>query len=175
MSTIPICIVGTIATDPKFTKTDSKAAFCSFRLASNERRFDREKNTWIDGDTNWFTVNVFRRLAEHANTSFSKGDRVIVSGRLRIRRWEAKEKTGLSTEVDAEALGHDLRWGTSSFTKRTGGETPTSSGNESGTAPSGAPASTSRDELSQQSWVSPDSAEPSSPGEDGFTPSAVAA
>lgn len=118
--TTPICIVGTIATDPKLSRTGSQVAFCSFRVASNERRFDREQGQWIDGETNWFTVNSFRGLAEHASESFSKGDRVVVSGRVRMRRWESGEKSGTAVEVEAEAFGHDLRWGVSSFTKRSG-------------------------------------------------------
>lgn len=110
-----ICVVGTIATDPKLTQTAGKAAFCSFRLACNERRYDAEKKEWIDIETNWYTINSFRGLAEHAVTSFNKGDRVIISGRLRVRDWVSNDKTGTSAVVEADALGHDLRWGTSTF------------------------------------------------------------
>lgn len=112
-----VCVVGTVATDPKLTKSAGRAAFCSFRLACNERRYDAEKQEWIDSDTNWYTINSFRGLADHAVTSFSKGDRVMVAGRLRVRDWTNGEKTGTSTVVEAEALGHDLRWGTTVFTK----------------------------------------------------------
>lgn len=118
--TIPICIVGTIATAPKLSLTRSRVAFCSFRVASNDRRYDREQGQWVDGETNWFTVNVFRSLAEHASESFAKGDRVVVSGRVRMRRWAAGEKSGTAVEVEAEALGHDLRWGVTTFAKRQG-------------------------------------------------------
>ena len=114
----PICVVGTIATDPRFSRTGSRAALCSFRIASHDRRFDREQGQWVDGEVNWLTVSAFRGLAEHAHASFSKGDRIIVSGRLKIRKWEAGEQTGTTVEVEAEALGHDLRWGVSSFSKR---------------------------------------------------------
>lgn len=112
-----VCVVGTVATDPKLTKSAGRAAFCSFRLACNERRYDAEKQEWIDSDTNWYTINSFRDLADHAVASFNKGDRVLVSGRLRVRDWSNGEKSGTSTVVEAEALGHDLRWGTSVFTK----------------------------------------------------------
>jgi len=117
----PICLVGTIATDPRFSQSGSRVPFCSFRLASNDRRYDREKAEWVDGETTWVSVHVFRGLAEHARESFAKGDRVIVSGRLRVRRWEKEEKTGISVAVEADALGHDLRWGVSRFERRAGG------------------------------------------------------
>ncbi|MBO1901988.1 single-stranded DNA-binding protein [Leucobacter weissii] len=117
MST-PIGIVGTVATDPRLVTTQTGVTLCTFRLASGERRFDREQQKWVDGETNWFTVAAFRALAEHAHASFRKGQRVIVSGRLRIRRWENGDRSGTSVEVDAEAVGHDLRWGVSRFERR---------------------------------------------------------
>lgn len=115
----PISLIGTVATDPKRIVTQSGVTLCSFRLASGERRFDREHNAWVDGETNWFGVTAFRGLGEHAAESLRKGERVIVSGRLRIRRWENEEKSGTSVEIEADALGHDLRWGVSQFEKRT--------------------------------------------------------
>lgn len=125
MSNNSISIVGTVATEPRLVKTASGLQVCSFRLASGERRFDREQQKWVDGETNWVGVTAFRSLAEHTAASFRKGERVIVSGRLRVRKWENDEKSGTSVEVEADALGHDLRWGVSRFEKRTG---PTESG-----------------------------------------------
>lgn len=119
MTTI-IHVVGTIATDPKLINPASGTQLCSFRLASDERRYDREKQEWVDGDTNWFGVVAFRGLASHAHQSFRKGDRVMVSGRLRMRKWEKDERRGTSIEIEAEALGHDVRWGVSRFEKRAG-------------------------------------------------------
>ncbi|QIM16400.1 single-stranded DNA-binding protein [Leucobacter insecticola] len=116
--TIQISAVGTIATSPRLLNAENRAAFCTFRVACNDRRYDREKGRWVDGDTNWLTINAFRTLAEHAHESFAKGDRIVLSGRLRMRDWDNGSKSGTSVEVDADALGHDLRWGVSSFTKR---------------------------------------------------------
>ena len=113
-----ISTIGLIATDPKLFTPEGGAEFCTFRLACTERRFDSQKKEWIDGETNWFTVNTFRTLAVHANTSFAKGDRVIVSGRLRMRNWEKDDKKGTSINIDADGLGHDVRWGVSTFTKK---------------------------------------------------------
>jgi len=112
-----ISVVGTVATEPRLITTQSGVSLCSFRLASGERRFDKQSGTWVDGDTNWFGVSVFRAMGEHALVSFRKGDRVIVTGRLRVRQWESGDKSGTSVDIDAEALGHDLRWGVSEFTR----------------------------------------------------------
>lgn len=113
-----ITVIGTIATDPHMVGAGSSAPFCTFRLANNERRYDGGKGEWVDGHTNWFSVQAFRGLGEHAEASLRKGDRVIVHGRMRVRDWESKEKRGTTAEIDAEALGHDLRFGVSRFEKR---------------------------------------------------------
>lgn len=115
MSTF-ISVVGTVATEPKEISAGS-TVLCTFRLACSERRLNRESHKWEDGPTNWFTVNAFRALATHAAQSLSKGDRVIVQGKLRIKSWQREAKSGTSVEIDAEALGPELRWGTTTFTK----------------------------------------------------------
>lgn len=98
-------------------QTHSGLSIASFRLASSQRRYDRTRGVWVEAETNWYTVTAFRQLADHACASISKGDRVIVTGRLRVRAWENGERSGISVEVDAEALGPDLLWGTTVFAK----------------------------------------------------------
>jgi single-strand DNA-binding protein len=86
-------------------------------LASSQRRFDRNQNKWIDGETNWFTVTAFRQLAINSAGSINKGDRLVVAGKLRIRDWDNGERAGTSVEVEADSLGHDMTWGSSVFTR----------------------------------------------------------
>ncbi len=112
-----ITLTGIVATPPKHIVTNEGLQITSFRLASTQRRFDRAQDKWVDADTNWYTVTAFRALAANAIGSILKGQRVIVSGRLRIRDWVSGEKTGTTIEVDADSLGHDLTFGTSAFTR----------------------------------------------------------
>ena len=112
-----ITLTGLVATQPRHIVTSEGLAITSFRLASNQRRFDRGQNAWVDGDTNWYTITAFRQLGVHAASSIEKGQRVIVTGRVRIRDWESGEKNGTSIEIDAEAIGHDLSWGRATFTR----------------------------------------------------------
>jgi single-strand DNA-binding protein len=94
-------------------------AITSFRLASSQRRYDRVAQRWIDGDSNWYTVSAFRNLAQNAATSVSKGDRIILTGRVRIRDWENTDRSGTTVEIEADSVGHDLTWGTSVYTRTT--------------------------------------------------------
>jgi single-strand DNA-binding protein len=112
-----ITLTGLVATDPRHVLTSEALPITSFRLASTQRRFDRAKSQWVDGDTNWYTITAFRQLALNSSLSVKKGDRVVVVGRLRIRDWAAGERNGTTIEIEAESLGHDLSWGTAAFTR----------------------------------------------------------
>ncbi|MEO7121892.1 MAG: single-stranded DNA-binding protein [Lacisediminihabitans sp.] len=112
-----ITLIGFVATPPKHFVTGEGLPITSFRLASTQRRFDRAQGRWADGETNWYTITAFRQLAMNAVSSVNKGDRVMVSGRLRIRGWEAGDRSGTNIDVEADAVGHDLSWGTSAFTR----------------------------------------------------------
>lgn len=177
---IPFSAVGTIATAPKLLTAENRAAFCTFRIACNDRRYDREQGKWVDGDTNWLTVNAFRSLAHHAEQSFATGDRVIVQGRLRVRRWENSEKSGVSVEVDADALGHDLRWGVTRFSKRSASSSTEEPGSHQGSDAAvdshGSEATT--DHTSQAGWLTTSAGSGSALSDestaDGFTPEVAA-
>lgn len=112
-----ITVTGLVATTPKNLVTATGLAVTTFRLASNQRRYDKAQQKWVDIDTNWFTVTSFRQLAANVVVSLQKGQRIVVTGRLRVRDWSTDDKKGTSVEIDAEALGHDLTWGTAAFTR----------------------------------------------------------
>jgi len=112
-----ITVTGLVATTPRHLVTSEGLQITSFRLASTQRRYDSGKSEWVDADTNWYTITAFRELAVNIVGSIVKGQRVIVTGRLRIRDWQADEKSGTSVEVDADTLGHDLRFGEAQYTR----------------------------------------------------------
>ena len=112
-----ITVSGLVATTPRHLITQDGLPITSFRLAASSRRFDREQGKWVDGENNWYTVTGFRQLAINLATSVSKGERIMVAGRLRVRDWDNGERAGTSVEIEAEHLGHDLLWGTAAFTR----------------------------------------------------------
>ncbi len=110
-----LVVRGLIATDPRLIEADNGLSILSFRLAAAQRRFDSESGKWISDQTNWFSVSSFRKLAENSHASLAKGDRVVISGRLKVRDWDNGERSGTSVEIEAEAIGHDLTFGTTEF------------------------------------------------------------
>lgn len=105
-----ITLTGIVATDPRHTVTAEGLAVTTFRLASGQRRFDRATNSWVDVDTNWYTVSTFRLLARNVARSVQKGQHVMLTGKLRLREWKTAERSGTTIEVVADSLGHDLNW-----------------------------------------------------------------
>lgn len=112
-----VTVTGFVGSDPRHNVTAAGLAITNFRLATTRRYFDRAKGEWADGETNWYSVAAFRQLAVNAAASISKGDRVVVQGRLRVRAWETGEKSGTAVEIDADAIGHDLSWGRTALTR----------------------------------------------------------
>lgn len=80
-----------------------------FRLACKSRRKDGD--TWVDGHTNWFSIEAWGGFADHVGASLRKGDVVVVLGRLKVDQWESGDKRGTSIKIRAEHIGHSLRLG----------------------------------------------------------------
>lgn len=122
-----ITVRGFVASDVKSSTTTRGTSTASFRLGTTERRYDRASNTWVDGNTNWYTVQSFRYLAGHVGCSIQKGQRVLVVGKLRLRQWEHEGRIYHVAEIDAESVGHDLMWGSAHFTRMNGSSAPADS------------------------------------------------
>lgn len=112
-----LAVSGLVATTPRHTVTQDGLPITSFRLATSQYRYDEKKKREVDYGTNWFTVICFKSLAVNTSASVSKGDRVIIIGQLNVRDWDNGEHAGTSTEIEAETIGHDLTFGTSSFVR----------------------------------------------------------
>jgi single-strand DNA-binding protein len=106
-----ITIVGNLTDDPELRFTPNGVAVTSCRVAVNQRRFNRESNSWDDKLDGFFTCNVWREQAENVAGSLTKGTRVIVIGRLKSRSYEDREgQTRWVTEIEADEISPSLRW-----------------------------------------------------------------
>ena len=116
-------VVGNLAADPVTREFDDGRSVTNFRVGATPRRYDRRTERWADGPTSWWEVATFGFLAENVAASFRKGDRVVVSGRAWVEQWAVRdaagtvEKSGVTPRITADAAGHDLAHGTSTFTR----------------------------------------------------------
>ena len=121
MNETMVCVVGNVATQPVCREL-STGSSARFRLAVTSRYWDREKNEWTDGHTNFFTVWARRALAANVASSVALGDPVVVHGRLKVRAEQRDGQSRVSADLDAVAVGHDLSRGTSAFRRTPRGE-----------------------------------------------------
>ncbi len=106
-----VTLVGNLTDDPELRFTPNGAAVANFRLAVTPRV--REGDSWKDGETSFFRVNVWRQTAENVAETLTKGSRCIVVGRLRMRSWETPEGEKRSvTEIEADEVGPSLKFAT---------------------------------------------------------------
>ena len=131
-----LTLIGNLTAPPELRFTPSGAAVANFTIASTPRTFDRQKNEFVDGDTLFMRCSAWRELAENiAETSLTKGTRVIVQGRLVQRSYETRDgEKRTVVELQVDEIGPSLRYASAKVTRaqRSGG------GNSGGF--SGAPA-----------------------------------
>jgi single-strand DNA-binding protein len=113
-----LTVNGRVVTNPRAVIVNGGLPITSFRVVSTTRKYDRSSGGWVDGESIWLTVTCFRALASNVAKSIGKGDRVVVHGRLRVKEWTGDdEQRRLTVEIEADAVGHDLTFGTSVITR----------------------------------------------------------
>ncbi len=119
-----VILVGRLAQDPEVRYTQTGKAVCSFTLAVNRFSGGQGQNT-----ADFIPVVAWERLAETAGNNLTKGQRVLVDGRLQIRSYEAndgskrrvaeviaqsieflerRQATGNSGEIDINSFGKEV-------------------------------------------------------------------
>lgn len=124
-----ITVVGNVVRDVELRYVPSGAGVASFAVASTPRTLDRASGEWKDGEPLFLNCSAWRDLAENVAESLTKGMRVIVTGRLRQRSYEAKDGSGKRTviELEVDEVGPSLRWAQAKVTKK-GGDAARSGG-----------------------------------------------
>lgn len=99
---------GNLVDEPVLRQTSSGLDVCNFRIAVTTRSM---RNGQEFEHTEFINVVAWQGLGLNAKASLSKGDRVIVSGDLRMRSFEGKDGNPRNvTEIVAQTLGVSLRW-----------------------------------------------------------------
>ncbi len=118
-SSTQVTVVGRVITDIRTRVTQAGDKVANFRIACQERHYDKAQDIWVDGDRMYMTVSCWRSLADHVAESLQKGDQIVVSGRLKLREYTTEDnerRTDLT--VDAKAIGPDLAIHTVAVSRR---------------------------------------------------------
>lgn len=109
MNQTTVTAVGSVITPVQIRHLPDGTPVTTFRIACNERRFDRDANAWIDRDSFFVSVTCWRRLAENVCRSLRSGDPVVVRGRLLTRSYDTADgRRNSVTELEADVVAPDL-------------------------------------------------------------------
>lgn len=90
-----ITVTGNVGTEPR--TNDNRL---SFTLATTPRI--KKDGEWVDGETIWFRVTLWGRDAQ---LPISKGDKVMVTGRLQLRTYNKDGEARQSLEINGDGAG----------------------------------------------------------------------
>ena len=119
-----VTIKGRLVADPTVRTTRAGAPMASFRVASSVRRpVAGQPGVWADAETSFYDVVAYRALAANIGVSVRKGHPVTIHGRQHIvSRPRDDGTTWWGVEVVADAVGHDLSYGTAAFARVSRGQ-----------------------------------------------------
>lgn len=104
-----ITLIGNLVRDPELRFTAKGDAVANFTIAVNERV--KEGNDWVDGEPSYYDATAWRKLGEQVAEHFRKGSRVIVTGKMKIEKYEAKDGTQRSKPVvTVDEIGESIRF-----------------------------------------------------------------
>lgn len=114
-----LTIVGNLTADPETRTIGTGATVANFTVASTPRVYDRQSNQWYDGDAMFLRCTAWRDLAAHIAQSLKKGVRVIVTGRLQQRSYQAQDGSNRTiVELQVDEIGPSLRYAVAAVAKQ---------------------------------------------------------
>jgi single-strand DNA-binding protein len=114
-----ISLRGFVTAEPKFWQNaPNQTPLAEIRLGHTPRRLNRSTGEWEDGETSYYTIKCWRRLAVNVKGSLRKGDMILVRGKVVMRTWvDDQQRNRTQMQVEADSVGHDLSFGWSHFNR----------------------------------------------------------
>jgi single-strand DNA-binding protein len=103
-----VTFVGNLGSDPELRYTPNGVAVCDFSVASS-RKWSGSDGTETE-ETYWARCTAWRELAENIAESLRKGQRVIVTGRMKREEYEKDGQQRSIDKVEVLEVGPSLRW-----------------------------------------------------------------
>lgn len=101
-----VFLIGHLGADPEIRHMPSGDAMANVRIATSETWKDKQTGEARER-TEWHNVVFFGRLAGVVQEYLHKGSKIYVEGKLRTRKWQAKDgQDRYSTEVVVDMNGN---------------------------------------------------------------------
>ena len=107
-----ITISGNMTRNPELRYSDAGIPLVRFGVAVSYKTKTKPEVT------SFYDVVAFNSLAENIASSLVSGNRVNVTGRVEVRKYQKKDGgEGTAVEIVADEVGPSLRWATASVEK----------------------------------------------------------
>ena len=111
-----VTLVGYVAQEPSIRTTKTGKTVTDLRVGITPRYRDQASGEWHDGQSSYFTVSCWDRLANHVRASMHKGEPVLVRGKFKTSTYEDKDgRPRTETRITADTVGHDLSRGVANY------------------------------------------------------------
>lgn len=106
-----VTVIGNLTSDPELRFTPSGAAVANFTVASTPRKYNSSTSQWEDGEALFLRCNVWRQQAENITEGLTRGNRVIVYGKLVQRSFETQQGEKRTVqELEVEEIGASAKF-----------------------------------------------------------------
>jgi len=114
-----VTLVGYVAQEPSIRTTKTGKTVTDLRVGITPRYRDQATGEWHDGQSSYFTVSCWDRLANHVRASMHKGEPVLVRGKFKTSTYEDKDgRPRTETRITADVVGHDLSRGVANYIRQ---------------------------------------------------------
>jgi single-strand DNA-binding protein len=116
MADTTVSITGNLTRDPELRFTANGKPVANLGVACN--RLVSKPGEERREEVSFYDVTCWDSLATNVADALTKGDRVVITGRLQQRSWETDEGDKRSkVEIVADEVGASLRWATVEISK----------------------------------------------------------
>lgn len=92
MSVNRVFLLGNVGKEPEIRDSQS-GKFATLTLATTDKGFTKQDGTQVPERTEWHNLVIFGRQAETVEKYVGKGMRLYVEGKLRTRKYTARDNT----------------------------------------------------------------------------------
>ena len=112
-----VTVVGNLTRDPEL-RIFENGTVANLGIAINESYKDKRSDEWKE-ITTFMNLAVWgEQEADNVVESLKKGDRVLVSGKLKVRQWETDSgEKRQASEISVQEIGPTLKWATTTGTR----------------------------------------------------------
>ncbi len=115
MNETRVTVHGNVVNEPLTRTGRNGSVFTTFRIGTTPYKRTPD-GKYLDSETSFFSVIAFNALAANVGSSLKKGQPVIVEGNLTNKSYVGNDGVSrTSSEIEADHIGHDLKWGRASF------------------------------------------------------------